>query len=194
MKHPSEATLALFAGRDLGWFLRRRTSRHLARCAECRRHADRFAALRADATELGELPGIPWNRLAVEMKANIRLGLAAGECVGAVPPARSGLHLFGNARAVVAYALATLLIVAGVWIEHPAPPAAAVGSQDDTVVSVAENGIELKEGGQSLRLLHARGDKDYVNVTYSAGAQGAMRARYVDPGTGYVTINSVYAQ
>jgi hypothetical protein len=31
-------------------------------------------------------------------------------------------------------------------------------------------------------------------VTYSVGAQGSMRARYVDPETGYVTINNVYAE
>jgi hypothetical protein len=31
-------------------------------------------------------------------------------------------------------------------------------------------------------------------VTYSPDAGGGMRARYVDPETGYVTINNVYAE
>ena len=32
------------------------------------------------------------------------------------------------------------------------------------------------------------------HVSYSAGAQGGMGARYVDPETGYVTVNKVYAE
>jgi hypothetical protein len=31
-------------------------------------------------------------------------------------------------------------------------------------------------------------------VLYAPDAQGSMRARYVDPATGYVTINNVYAE
>jgi hypothetical protein len=37
--------------------------------------------MRAILPELAATPEISWNRLAAEMKANIRLGLAAGECV-----------------------------------------------------------------------------------------------------------------
>jgi hypothetical protein len=32
------------------------------------------------------------------------------------------------------------------------------------------------------------------HVTYSVGAQGSMRARYVDRETGNVTINNVYVE
>jgi hypothetical protein len=38
-------------------------------------------AARDNLVALNDLPAISWNRLAIEMKANIRLGLAAGECV-----------------------------------------------------------------------------------------------------------------
>ena len=51
-----------------------------------------------------------------------------------------------------------------------------------------ENGIQVREQGGAFRLLHG-GAKD---VTYIPGAQGSMRARYVDPDTGYITVASVY--
>jgi len=81
MTHPDQTTLALYAGQDLGWFRHRRTQRHLARCRECRDEVQAFASARDNLVALNELPAIPWNRLAIDMKANIRLGLAAGECV-----------------------------------------------------------------------------------------------------------------
>jgi hypothetical protein len=46
-------------------------------------------------------------------------------------------------------------------------------------------GIQLREGGQALRLLDSRAR----NLTYTAGEQGSMEARYVDRETGYVTVN-----
>src|ERR1700694_2046354 len=81
MKHPSEASLALFAGGDLGRLRRGNIERHMAACSECRHDISEFSALRTDAGVLAELPELSWDRLAAEMKANIRLGLEAGECV-----------------------------------------------------------------------------------------------------------------
>src|SRR6202035_5195698 len=82
MKHPNEGTLALFAGHDLNFLIEWRVGRHVARCEQCRGTVDAFVSLRSETVGLGELPpDIAWNRLASEMKANIRLGLAAGECV-----------------------------------------------------------------------------------------------------------------
>ena len=80
MRHPAETDLALFAGQDLGHVSAWRISRHLNRCQECRAIVDSFGALRSEIAPLGQLPeDLGWNRLASEMKANIRLGLAAGE-------------------------------------------------------------------------------------------------------------------
>jgi len=78
MKHPTQATLALHAGGDLGPVARWRTERHIARCERCREEFAAFAEMRDIAADLGEIPEVPWSRLAAEMKANIRLGLAAG--------------------------------------------------------------------------------------------------------------------
>jgi hypothetical protein len=188
MKHPSQATLALHAGGDLGRLARWRTERHLADCGQCREHIAAFAGIREIAPELAEIPDVAWNRLAAEMKANIRLGLAAGECVrtGEAPLRQS---LFSGARAAVAVASVVALLVTGLMLEHPIPRPAA-GRIDGIVVQTMPDGIQVREGGQALQLMHA-GAK---NVTYSVGAQGSMRARYVDPETGYVTINNVYVE
>jgi hypothetical protein len=186
MKHPDRPTLALHTGGDLGLFARWRTRRHLSKCGDCRDQAAAFHALRAILPELAETPELSWNRLAAEMKANIRLGLAAGECVRAGQMPLRDTPLFTRARAVVAFASVVVLLFAGMVLEHPAP---GVPKYDGVVVQATANGIQVREGGQALRLLHSGAQ----NVQYSVGAQGSMRARYVDPETGYVTINNVYA-
>src|ERR1039457_935531 len=71
MKHPNRATLALHTGEDLGPFARWRTSRHLAKCEDCRREMAAFGVVRGILPELSAIPEVPWNRLAAEMKANI---------------------------------------------------------------------------------------------------------------------------
>jgi hypothetical protein len=186
MKHPDRATLALHAGGDLGPIARWRTGRHLAECGDCRDEVSAFRGIRSILPELAETPEISWNRLAAEMKANIRLGLAAGECVriGQMPLRET--RLFTRARAVVAFASVVVLLVTGLVLEHPAPIAP---KYDGVVVQTTADGIQVRGGGQALRLLHSGAQ----NVQYSVGAQGSMRARYVDPETGYVTINNVYA-
>lgn len=188
MKHPTQATLALRAGGDLGLWARWRADRHLAQCERCRQDLTAFTSLREVLPDLNETPELPWNRLASEMKANIRLGLAAGECVrGEAPPRQT---LFTRSRAAVAVASVVALIAGGLLLEHPVPRPAGPGVDAVVVQSTAKgDGIQVREGGQALRLLHTGAQ----NVTYSVSAQGSMRARYVDPETGYVTINNVYA-
>src|SRR5690242_7416633 len=100
MTHPSPSTLALFASQDLGWFARVRTERHLNHCRECRNEVEAFASLSEGLVELNELPAISWNHLAAEMKANMRLGLAAGECVRNGQPVAGPLTWFSGNRAL----------------------------------------------------------------------------------------------
>jgi hypothetical protein len=83
-----------------------------------------------------------------------------------------------------------VLLVAGLFLERPAPPVAPVTGTESAVLRSTGSGIELNQGGQSLGLLQVRAG----DVTYSAGAQGSMRARYVDSDTGNVTINNLYVQ
>jgi hypothetical protein len=186
MKHPNEATLALHAGGDLGLFARWRTERHLARCERCRDEIAAFNAVREIVPELAEAPELQWNRLAAEMKANIRLGLEAGECVRASDPPLRDTPLFTRARAAVALACLAVLLVTGLVLQHPAP----VVRDDGTVLGHTADAIEVGQGAQAFRLMNTGAE----NVTFSVNAQGSVGARYVDPETGLVRINSVYAQ
>ena len=187
MRHPNQATLALHAGGDLGRLARWRTARHLARCARCREEVAAYDGMRRALPGLGEVPEIPWNRLAMEMKANIRLGLAAGECVRAGGDTASENPVFHFGRRAVALAGVLVLLVAGVVLEHPGPGAARL---EGPLVQATSNGIEVAAGGQTFGLINGGAQK----ATYSRDAQGSMEARYVDPETGYVTINTVYVQ
>lgn len=191
MKHPTQETLALQAGGDLGRIAGWRTRLHLKRCEQCREEVAAFSGLREVAPDLNEIPEVAWNRLASEMKANIRLGLAAGECVRAEEkPLRH--TIFSGARAAVAVASALALLVMGVVVQRPGPRSASPVI-DGVVVQSTRDGIQVLDGSRALRLLQHTGIKEQ-DVVRSVGAQGSMRARYVDPETGYVTINNVYAE
>jgi hypothetical protein len=145
-----------------------------------------FRTTRQILPDLAEIPEIPWNRLAAEMKANIRLGLEAGECVRASDPPLRETSLFAGARAAVALASVMILLITGIVLEHPVPKLAV---DDGLVIQATGDGIQIRKGGQALRLMNPA-----ERVTYSPDAQGSMSARYVDPQTGYVTINNVYAE
>jgi hypothetical protein len=189
MTHPNQSVLALYAGQDLGWFTRRRTERHLARCPECRGEVQAFGSARDNLAALNELPALSWNRLAIEMKANIRLGLAAGECVRGQRTV-SMFQSLSDARALTACASVMALVAAGLILQRPAPVAPPAIARDSAVLRATAGGIELTQGGQTLSLLHAHSG----DVAYSAGAQGSIRAGYVDSDTGNVTINNLYVQ
>jgi hypothetical protein len=194
MKHPNQATLALHAGGDLGFLARWRTDRHLAQCEECRDELDAFAATREIIPELAEIPEVPWNRLAAEMRANIRLGLEAGECVRNDDVPLRQTPFFTGARAAVALASVVALLVTGVMLERPMPNPTTASVDDSMVVQATTDGIQVWHGGQALRLMNPERLDPQQRVTYSPDAQGGMRARFVDPKTGYVTINNVYAE
>ena len=79
MSHPDISELALLAGNDLGWWSRRRLQKHVENCARCRDEVSVFTESRRLVRDASAMPtDLNWGRLAMEMKANIRLGLAAG--------------------------------------------------------------------------------------------------------------------
>jgi len=186
MKHPNQSTLALFAGGDLGYFARWKTERHLANCDLCGAEVASFEAIREISTDLAEVPEVSWSGLEAEMKANIRLGLVAGECVRLADAPLRERRLFTGFRAAVALASIVTLVVTGVVLQTPAP----LMADDHMVVQGIDNGIEVGGRGSAFRLMNTGA----TNVTFSVGAQGSMGARYVDPKTGYITINNVYAE
>ena len=186
MRHPNQATLALHAGGDLGPFRRWLTARHLANCAPCREEVAGFDEMREILPDLAELPDIQWNRLAAEIKANVRLGLEAGECVrtAEIPLRRAPM---AGWRAAVAFASVVVLVGGCMVLELPRPVVAhAAGSQ----VESTPDGPQSQRGGRMFGLTNGGAQK----VTYTLNAHGSVGARYRDPVTGLVTINTVYAQ
>jgi hypothetical protein len=184
MKHPADETLALFAGGDLGRFARWRTARHVDSCQLCRSEVARCEEVRQQIEQLGELPELDWSRLAGEMKANIRLGIAAGECIRSGTVTRSRVAL--GIKPLVAAGCVAALLMAGIFLQHPKPRLKLQG----IVLEAVQDGIAVRAGNQVLTLVNT-GSAD---VTYTAEGQGSMQARYVDSETGQVTIHNVYVQ
>ena len=81
MKHPSIENLALYGGGELPWWTRLTMRRHVHACPQCQ---EEFALFRETAEavreETAEMPaGVQWDRLAAEMRANVRVGIAASD-------------------------------------------------------------------------------------------------------------------
>ena len=183
-KHPSEANLALLAGGELGPWRRWSVARHVAGCAECQLEVAEFSSQREQVRGMAEMPEVSWNSLAAEMRANIRVGLEAGECV----TGRLAVHRGFSLRGAVACASLAMLLLVGFLIEQPVPRAAEVKTAE-AVLETNGSGIQVREGSQTMMLLNA----STRNVQYQAGGS-TMGARYVNADTGQVTINNVYVQ
>jgi len=186
IKHPSEADLALFAGGELGRWRRWRVERHAAECEDCRRDISDFEALRMESAALAVLPEVSWDRLAAEMKANIRVGLEAGECVDAP----SAPRVVFSPRALAACVSLAALLVASVFLERPAPRVAQVETAEP-VLETSGSGIQFREGDQGMVLLNRHAPEGPVN---DLATGRAMQQSYVDSETGLVTINNVYVE
>jgi len=187
MEHPSREILALHAGGDLGWMARWKTARHVAGCQRCAGEVAAFGALREILPELKQIPEVQWNRLAADMRGNIRLGLAAGECVRPSGRSEGDSPLFSAARATLALASVMALMVTGLVLEGPAP---RVAKANEPMVQATVNGIQSRSGDQAFGLMHSGAS----SVSYTVGAQGTLGARYTDPETGQVTMTKVYVE
>ena len=123
------------------------------------------------------------------MRANIRLGLAAGECVREAGGGRDTrlARCSVAARAAVAMAGVLALVVTGLVMERPMP---SVMSASVPLVQTTADGIQRRAGDRGFALMH----EDASDVIYTVGAQGTMGASYVDPNTGYVTMTKVYVE
>lgn len=224
MKHASETQLALFAGGDLGVWERWRIGGHVARCAQCSGEVQAYHAARAQLREMAEaMPeGINWARLAPEMTGNIRVGLAAGECIAGfekrprplrdiISPSRLAWH------AALVLACATVVIVTTLWFSLPKTELDhltgslrrirfdRIGTvvrapglwQDGVVLEASQSSIGIKENGGTMSLLQPRpvnpaNAADLVRPVISVNMQGSAGARYVDADSGQVTTNRVY--
>lgn len=205
-RHVTEAEVALYVSGDLDLLGRVRVRLHMRGCERCRRAMEAYRADRAQLRGLADaMPeGIDWNRLAQEITANIRVGLAAGECVA--PRARKSAAPAWRPAAVAAGF--AVLLAGGWWLNMPPSQTQALGHamhaiwnaghrfpagpgvERGLVVEASPAGIELRENGSSLGV--SQGAEPPIAV--SLNVQGSASARYVDADTGQVTITSVYVQ
>jgi hypothetical protein len=193
VRHPGVPELALYADGDLGFFSRLQATLHVSRCDLCRRELERFADARRELNAMAEeLPeGLDWDRLAADMRANVRLGLEAGSIAGSVMGGRRQVQEPLGWRAAFVLAAGTAVIITG-WflrispqdqatIAHAPPPAAGIS------IEATQSGVELKENGAAMKLRAPESEPVMLTVS----AEGSVNARYVDSETGQVTINNV---
>ena len=188
MTHPAEADLALYASGDLAWWRQWQAERHVRRCGPCKQTAAAYSEFRSQLDRSDERKTPHWNRMALEMTANIRLGLAAGECVTRHVAPRP---LISGVRLTIAGGLLATLICVGAWINRP--HVGLPGGQrfiSGTVLEASESGIQVRGTEQTLRILTPVGR----NVICTVGSQGELRARSLDPETGNVAITHVYGE
>jgi hypothetical protein len=193
--HPLESMLALHAGKELGPWAHFRIARHVRRCGRCSQQVEEFRGAREFLrTRQDEMPvGSDWGALASEMKANIRLGLAAGQIVDA--PAHERVHVRWRTPAL---ALPVLLLAIVCWVfqsvHPPLVPTQTASSVAEppggAVLQASATSIGVEKDGHGFALLHLRAG----TVVSSVSGQDAVRARYVDSDTGQVMISHVYLQ
>ncbi len=133
--------------------------------------------------------GVEWKSLEAEMKANVRLGIAAGRCVGAPEP--DGVHVPWRTPAL---ALPVLVVLIVGWILQSVPPPlshtpARPVAQTAVVLDAGPAGVGVEQNGRGFRLMSPRAE----NPVYSVRG-GSVRLRYVDGDTGQVTISHVYSE
>lgn len=198
-RHPGAGQLALLAGGDVGWRERVALWWHARGCKRCaallREYRGAREALRSEALAGVEMESGEWARLEAEMRANIRLGLAAGAIVdegrGETLPAL-GEGMRWPAAVVVASLLA--VVVSGWYLRRPAAPVADVwtwneGPGVEMLLEAGDEGIAMSEREGALTLLRPVAQ----SATMAVDMGGSARAQYVDGETGQVTIHQVYA-
>lgn len=186
--HPGEETLALLAGNDLPLLERWHVAAHVRGCESCANVLEQYRRLRAEtAAAAREMEDGEWTRLEVEMRANIRLGLAAGAALD------SGVREAAEApfswRWVAVAASLVFVFGAGLLLERRGDVAAPVqtAALEQPVVEAGIGGLALRNTDASLELIRPRGSEAVRTVNWD----GSAGARYFDGETGQVTIHRV---
>ncbi len=186
--HPGEEILALMAGGDLPLLERWRVRAHVKGCASCASVLERYRRLRAETAAMAaEIEDGQWAHLESEMRANIRLGLAAGAALDSAP---RGPHSSPLAwRWVTVTASLVFVFGAGMWLERRGglPASVRTASLEQPVVEAGSGGLALRKTDASLELIGPRGSESVRTVNWD----GSAGAQYFDGETGQVTIHQV---
>lgn len=190
-KHPSAEELALYSAGDVAWNRRLPVAWHVRGCQDCAREVRAYGEARASLRAAADiLPAdLAWDRLAAEMKANIRLGWTAGAIVGASPVAARPRQDAAGWRVAVVMASLSFVVAAGWWLRSStpigvAPPPASI------VFDARPEGVALQQQDRAFTLLSPSAQPVTTTVNWDGGA----RARYVDAETGQVTLHHVYSE
>ena len=170
--HAPEAELAIYGSGPESvwqspwiWF-------HVSRCERCSMRAREYAEDRKYLRHAAELlpTGVNWERLSSEMTANIRVGLAAGECVTPHPARRApGFRSFGDSwRVAAACAGFAVLMAAAWWLNTPAPRTESLSRAVKAIASRTFMGGDPGGGGLGGGLLRW----DEARSMVHASAQG----------------------
>ena len=180
MARLSEKERALLAGGDAPAWLRLKA--RLAPQDDAAIEVE-FAAIRKQMPEFGELPEyFAWEPLAEEMKANILLGVEAGE---AVRPRRMPMPL--GWRAGLAFACLSLVMVSGYGWQVPRQPAPEV-AEAPVFLEAGPGSLGVEQSNNAFAVVFDGNTGQQV----LSGGLGSVRADYVDRETGQVTVAHVY--
>lgn len=192
MKHPAPEVLALYARGDMDVWDLVRAGAHVQVCGQCTGEvlAVRRASTVLQSDALALPPGLDWDAMAAEMRANIRLGLMAGAIVAESPvPVKVARDAWPWQLGVVMASMALVAVVS--WmLPSPRDNAALRASREPVFLEAQPEGLALQDHGSALTLLNP----SKTAVTTTVSWDGGARASYVDSETGQVTIHHVSAQ
>lgn len=186
-QHPDVRDLALLAGGELPLWRRWRLERHVRNCDTCQAEYEALAGVRREfARDVNQLPaGLDWSRLEFEMRANIRVGLAAGDAIR--PPEASSAW---DWRASFAVAALATVVITGWFLGRQGRISGAPAASVQAGYAMAQSGregIELKQRSGAVMTLMSPAARP---VSYSVNTEGGLSARSVDE-SGQITISHV---
>jgi len=197
VKHPSIQSLALYSGGELPFWTKWTMQRHVRGCAQCQHEVALFReSTESVLAETDEMPaGVQWERLAGEMRANIRLGIEASDAISAYGPIVESGPSQGMSWRMAALATGFVLLLSiGYWLNaaKKSEHLAAMRGPEPVIVEASEQGVGMSDGTKGLVLQGPKTNHRAAFVTVST--VGSAGVQYVDEETGQITVNHVYVE
>jgi hypothetical protein len=204
-RHPDQSILSLVAGGDVAWWESLKTRWHVRFCPQCKLQVEQFRLARM---ELGLVSGADlqhpvdtqpgesetaWNALEAEMRANIRLGLAAGSLASG-PSEAGDVDLapspFAPWRWAALCGAMAFVLTAGWLLRSPGGAPLPMTSTPAFEIPMSGQAGEGAGRAGGIQLL-----VPVANVSRTeAGFDGSTRSRVIDGETGQVTLQQVYVE